>query len=309
MKKLYFLNEEEKNRILRIHENATKQQYLLSEQNISYGFTPGKGEIGYTNFEKNVSLSIKNYCSNDKTTDVDPATLDILKFSTEGCTVFGMGYKTYDDLKLVLQNMTKNKFCATYKKYIRDIGSDPVSKIMGCIREVVPRTDILKVLNSKFGGDSNGLNFESNTTTEKKESGNTEKNKWDDFKCVKDDKRTKKTTAPNILKIVYNSGDYYFWDDGKYKSYKKGEKTNPIKEGNYKCDDNNQILILRSDVKKDSSKKTEDGTKEYGTGNWYSLNQTYDNQIKQALGKDPGKLTDEDINLIYDKLKQSGKIK
>jgi hypothetical protein len=32
MKKLYFLNEEEKNRILNLHENATKRQYL-SEQN------------------------------------------------------------------------------------------------------------------------------------------------------------------------------------------------------------------------------------------------------------------------------------
>jgi len=28
MKKLYFLNEEEKNRILNLHENATKRQYL-----------------------------------------------------------------------------------------------------------------------------------------------------------------------------------------------------------------------------------------------------------------------------------------
>jgi hypothetical protein len=32
MKKLYFLNEEEKNRILNLHENATKRQYL-GEQN------------------------------------------------------------------------------------------------------------------------------------------------------------------------------------------------------------------------------------------------------------------------------------
>jgi len=31
MKKLYFLNEEEKNRILNIHQNATKRQYLLKE--------------------------------------------------------------------------------------------------------------------------------------------------------------------------------------------------------------------------------------------------------------------------------------
>jgi hypothetical protein len=32
MKKLYFLNEEEKNRILNLHENATKRQYLGEQQ-------------------------------------------------------------------------------------------------------------------------------------------------------------------------------------------------------------------------------------------------------------------------------------
>jgi hypothetical protein len=32
MKKLYFLNEEEKNRILNLHENATKRQYLSEQQ-------------------------------------------------------------------------------------------------------------------------------------------------------------------------------------------------------------------------------------------------------------------------------------
>ena len=39
MKKLYFLNEEEKQRILNIHESATSRQYL-SEQNSSFGPSP-----------------------------------------------------------------------------------------------------------------------------------------------------------------------------------------------------------------------------------------------------------------------------
>lgn len=39
MKKLYFLNEEEKNRILNLHESSTKRQYL-SEQGNSKEFTP-----------------------------------------------------------------------------------------------------------------------------------------------------------------------------------------------------------------------------------------------------------------------------
>ena len=39
MKKLYFLDEEEKNRILNLHESATKRQYL-SEQAASSEWSP-----------------------------------------------------------------------------------------------------------------------------------------------------------------------------------------------------------------------------------------------------------------------------
>jgi hypothetical protein len=35
MKKLYFLNEEEKNRILNLHENATKRQYLPEQEEVA----------------------------------------------------------------------------------------------------------------------------------------------------------------------------------------------------------------------------------------------------------------------------------
>ena len=37
MKKLYFLNEDEKNRILTLHENATKRQYLSEQVNSPFG--------------------------------------------------------------------------------------------------------------------------------------------------------------------------------------------------------------------------------------------------------------------------------
>lgn len=47
-RKLYFLNNEEKNRILRLHENATKKQYILSElESDVYSITgvePSQGE-------------------------------------------------------------------------------------------------------------------------------------------------------------------------------------------------------------------------------------------------------------------------
>ena len=51
-KKLYFLNEEEKNRILNLHESRTKKQYLISEQEIS--------GVSQEAINKILSLSKKN---------------------------------------------------------------------------------------------------------------------------------------------------------------------------------------------------------------------------------------------------------
>jgi hypothetical protein len=47
-KKLYFLNEEEKNRILNLHESRTKKQYLVNEQEVDNIWqTPSKIISGY----------------------------------------------------------------------------------------------------------------------------------------------------------------------------------------------------------------------------------------------------------------------
>jgi hypothetical protein len=45
MKKLYFLNEEEKNRILNLHESATKRQYLGEQQNLPFGGIPSVDDV------------------------------------------------------------------------------------------------------------------------------------------------------------------------------------------------------------------------------------------------------------------------
>jgi hypothetical protein len=337
MKKLYFLNEDEKNRIINLHENATKKQYLLNEQTSLPDGTWTKTQkqtfdrliSNYSAYDYRNPLidGIKNFCkknvfgsptlSDDEINSNAQQIENVMKsqeysFLSQSLSGRGVTYKGINQFQKYLMEL-KNivNFCYSINNITDLRGSETILDIFDEIEENenIDLSFQTSGFIPKILGSLKILSNQTKTQDSNKESGDTEKNKWDNFKCVKNDKRTKKTNAPNILKIEYSSGDYYFWDEGKYKSYKKGEKTNPTKEGNYKCDDNNQILILRSDVKKDSSKKTEDGTKEYGTGNWYSLNQTYDNQIKQALGKDPGKLTDEDINLIYDKLKQSGKIK
>lgn len=56
-KKLYFLNEEEKNRILNLHESRTKRQYLVEQESkTSYG----KPELGTSNLGAKLDLSFKS---------------------------------------------------------------------------------------------------------------------------------------------------------------------------------------------------------------------------------------------------------
>jgi hypothetical protein len=45
MKKLYFLNEEEKNRILNLHQSAIKRQYLGEQQNLPFGGIPSVDDV------------------------------------------------------------------------------------------------------------------------------------------------------------------------------------------------------------------------------------------------------------------------
>jgi hypothetical protein len=73
MKKLYFLDEEEKNRILNIHESATKHQYL-SEQTSPFGTIPNN-PLGNNVPTNNKTKSLGPV----KTTEVGPKTEGVAK--------------------------------------------------------------------------------------------------------------------------------------------------------------------------------------------------------------------------------------
>jgi hypothetical protein len=63
MKKLYFLNEEEKNRILNLHESRTKKQYLINEQR----FTDGREKyVKFFNCEKAKNKDINDTLNDPK---------------------------------------------------------------------------------------------------------------------------------------------------------------------------------------------------------------------------------------------------
>lgn len=75
-KKLYFLNEEEKNRILNLHEGATKKQYLLSEQKYEFSTqkttqTSTAEQKKFYDREKRVK-ALDSKCSNITPNDKNP---------------------------------------------------------------------------------------------------------------------------------------------------------------------------------------------------------------------------------------------
>jgi len=73
-KKLYFLNEEEKNRILNLHESRTKRQYLVEQESkTSYG----KPELGTSNLGTKLDLSFKSVDDINKSGLLTPRQKDV----------------------------------------------------------------------------------------------------------------------------------------------------------------------------------------------------------------------------------------
>jgi hypothetical protein len=79
-KKLYFLNEEEKNRILSLHESRTKSQYLLSEaidrktftkkvDDICTTGTYGKGNLTDEKIKKDAEVMVRNFTGTRKSNE------------------------------------------------------------------------------------------------------------------------------------------------------------------------------------------------------------------------------------------------
>jgi hypothetical protein len=123
-KKLYFLNEEEKNRILNLHESATKKQYLLEGQRSDMS-TANKGYIQ----KRDTKFETINYeCNIDKYTDVTP-TLDKeylvqqIKYLSTNWS-FHIGPEAAAALKNIFtkQMLTIGDYCAVDKKYVEKYG-------------------------------------------------------------------------------------------------------------------------------------------------------------------------------------------
>ena len=71
MKKLYFLDEEEKNRILNLHESATKRQYLSEQITLPFGpqIAPNPYQIALDKMKSDSKAAADKAAANKKTTE------------------------------------------------------------------------------------------------------------------------------------------------------------------------------------------------------------------------------------------------
>jgi hypothetical protein len=142
-KKLYFLNEEEKNRILNLHESRTKNQYLMNEQ--SYGaFAMSSEGIA------EVVRSINGLCDGVTGGNVNSASLETLKKATKGRGF--MSWQTYGEVKATLSNLNGPDYCAVAKKYNDEVGTSLIQKILDYIDALTYEQEIINIIKGKFSG-------------------------------------------------------------------------------------------------------------------------------------------------------------
>jgi hypothetical protein len=84
MKKLYFLNEEEKNRILNLHESATKRQYLGEQYQLPFGpqMAPNPYQIALDKMKSDSKAAADKAAVNKKTSQ-DKAKKQIVTKTTD----------------------------------------------------------------------------------------------------------------------------------------------------------------------------------------------------------------------------------
>ena len=142
MKKLYFLDDEEKNRILSIHENATKRQYL-SEQSVIGA--PNQGMITTTNNTPKVAPKVAPKAAADKAV-ADKAVADKAAADKAAADKAAADKKTTED---------KAKKIQQYRQQIITKTSDTtkqIQKFLGLSETGVMDSGLLQKINEKLNG-------------------------------------------------------------------------------------------------------------------------------------------------------------
>ena len=325
-KKLYFLNEDEKNRILNLHESATKKQYLLGEQTslsmlqpITQMFsepTEKKAKFWYNADRR--AKKLDKICKNKGTDSKENQNIKpfinwliTTQTSNRGGSEKLNAWSQIPDILSKVQ--TLNNFCSIKPTLLNLVGNDDIKK-------EVSNKGVALWLKENISSEKSWIKyFEEPLESVLKEAGldtlNSGKKSnqakpeqtqrpigWDNYPCVvkkggKDITLTYKGIKSNWKKLVgTNNKTYYYNDKGQY--YVKGQNI----LGNYECGYDGGIYRLG-----ESPKKPEIS---YDKKNWYVTNKKYSDEIKSALNLDPKTmLSDKDIETIYNKLVEKGMIK
>jgi len=367
-KKLYFLNEEEKDRILNLHENRTKNQYLNSQLLTEE-----------TKLEKRKKLEefVQGKCTNIGNSDLSSDDVTLLKNATTGA--IGMGYNTFNKvlalLSIIAQDSNgKERFCSLYKKVKYEGKYVATLNIINQMENYTSETqfdEIIKTIHAIFNPNENieqlKSNFEDTLYANRferqkqlQEKCNTTNLKF--FKYTDTYKRLQKWMTgqgaggkgkwediPNILSQIQNVQEFCELNaslnngNNEYKAvegiYRNGiakwlykeiySKSSWIKyfekplenvlasAGMETLNSVNQKKSTRPDNPNEENKElnpnpkpnTTNTTNTSNTIDWYSLGKQYDNDILTALGKQPTRrLSNNDIDDIYNKLKNMGKL-
>ena len=249
-KKLYFLNEEEKNRILNLHETRTKKQYLLNEQT---EVCPNQLPMDRVESDiRNLSDIFKNmekafvrmFYQKERVVEIYNT---IKKLSSKN-VYDEMNQKCHNALQYTIDNFQEfdqvGRFISygkTLDQYLREFTKKGSYQDRPELQRYLQMSlEIVTNLNSiKTPSESTKT-----TTTADAPTIPTE---WTGPKCIWKYK-IKYDKDNNFIK----SGPYYFFNDGTYADLKTPDKT----LGTYECDRVGKLKYIKGDI---SSQKTDQG--------------------------------------------------
>jgi hypothetical protein len=276
-KKLYFLNEEEKNRILNLHKSRTKNQYIINKGVLntekiveqSVVGAPNQGVIKNSPSEKSSQQVLEKKFFDNRYKRAE--SLD------EMCSKFPNQFtwtKLYDKISIVL--MERNN---------QWNGPNSFDKLLPQLNTV---KEYCQLNNSLMKG---GIDPESNRL--KKSYSSTFYGKglatYIAYKCVYPSSWVKWFEIP-LDKVLKDAGI---------------ETLNSVQNKS----SSTSTKSWTDFAKIETDPITQQNQQYSGERRWMSMGSKYDEQILTALGKSGNKLSDDDIKDIYNKLKDAGKIK
>ena len=285
-KKLYFLNEEEKNRILNLHESRTKKQYL-NEQTY--------GGVSQAAVDAILAVSKKNGLKGSMLAPLQQREID----KQFGAGTFDKFYKNGGEKLLQGQGSTSSLW-SDRKNRAQTIESKCTQK------DVFVETDTFKNLHKWITGQGTGAS----------------RGRWEDLPkklepiknveeyCQIKSSLNKGSDKYKPVEGIFRSGiaNYIYKNvfyPSSWEKYFEEPLKNVLKSAGFKTIDSGSNIEMAD--KKQEDKKIVEKPK---SGKVVVLRKTYSDQIKNTLSLDPTTtLSDSDIKMIYDKLVQKGMIK